>query len=126
MLLDELHKHVLSEDIVDGEKVQVYLERYNVKTSVVNTSGGIVKGIGGFFKKHPVATALLAQSAVHALHKYKMNKRNTVTFFGKSAQEKDFYNKMIKDLVDSGHYKVVKNRYVDGGKLWQLMRTKRI
>jgi len=124
MLLSELYKQVLSEYYFDEYKIQVSINEGAIKTAITNTPGGIIKGVGGFFKKHPIATALLAQSAVVALHKYNMNKRNTITFFGKSVQEKDFYKKMIKDLVDGGHYKVVKNKYVDGGKLWQLMRTR--
>ena len=136
MLLNELSKEIIFEGNIenfDGPlgsdpellSIQLYLEEGKLGSSIKNSAGGFIKGIGSAISKHPFLSGVMAGFATDALKKYTRNKRNTITFYGKSFREKNFYKKMIKDLESSGHYKIVRNQFVDGGQMWQLKRTSR-
>lgn len=81
-----------------------------------------VKGAKQFFS-NPFVAGLTALVATNAVQKYNQNKRYTTKFFAKSAEEKKLYDNIIRDLMATGKYKLVKTQFVDGGKLWVLKRN---
>lgn len=73
--------------------------------------------------KHPIATGVAALWVNSALQQYQKNKRYTTRFFAKTAEERKLYQTIVDDLMRTGHYKLIKTKFVDGGKLWELRHT---
>lgn len=84
---------------------------------------GAVKQMGGWLTKNPGLTAAAGVYAVSAYDKYRKNQRYTTRLFAKTPEEKKLYKTIIADLMRTGKYKKVREKYVDGGIMWELKRT---
>jgi len=84
---------------------------------------GVVKQAGGFLTRNPGLAIGAAAMAMSAYSKYKKNKKYTTRLFAKTPEEKKLYKAIINDLMKTGHYKKVREKYVDGGIMWELKRT---
>jgi len=82
----------------------------------------VMRRVGKMMANHPTAVGLAGLWAASALSTYKKNKRYTTRFFAKSAEERKLYDRIVKDLMATGSYKLIRTKYVDGGKLWELAR----
>ncbi len=128
MKLEELSTDVLYTDIIDGDLISfVYAINeglFTVHQMPQGTPGGFVKGIKdvGKLMTNPIVIGLAASYAQNAYRKYKHNRKYTARFFGKTS-EKSFYEKIIAELMKSGHYKKVSHKEVDGGYIWELERN---
>jgi hypothetical protein len=92
-----------------------------------NTKGGILrKAAKGALKfmSNPVVAGMAAGYAIDAISQYKRNKRHTTGFFAKDAKERKFYQGVVDDLMKTGKYKKVKEKYADGGYIWVLQKVK--
>lgn len=92
------------------------------KTLIITVEEGILRRAGKFMAKHPIATGIAGMWAASALNKYKKNKRYTTRFFAKTSEERRLYDSIVKDLMATGNYKLIRTKFVDGGKLWELRR----
>lgn len=88
-------------------------------TSIANKA---LQGAKDFFS-NPFVAGLTTLVAANAIQKYNQNKRYTTKFFAKTPEEKKLYDNIIRDLMATGNYKLIKTQYVDGGKLWVLKRN---
>jgi len=98
----------------------------NKNDEVVDLSEGIrnaSKAIGGWVSKNPVLAVGAAGAAMSAYSAYKKNKRYTTKLFAKTPDEKKLYKAIIADLMRTGNYKKIREKYVDGGILWELRRS---
>lgn len=113
-----IHKNQLYEAAVIGEHFSVRPGAHG---------GGIVKQTmrkgAAAVKANPGLAALSAGLAVASYTAYTKNKRNTMRLFAKGQKEKQLYKKIISDLMKTGFYKKVREKYTDGGYLWVLKRT---
>ena len=130
MKVRELLEDVIWSGEADGEGVElvaVPLKEGNVRIGFRPKKGGIVqKAAQGAMKfvTNPVVAGMVAGYAIDAIRKYRSNKKYTTRFFAADAVEKKFYKKMIDDLMKTGHYKLVSQKYVGGGYLWELRRLR--
>lgn len=115
---------------IAGHTVQISVE-LNEDVAKINFGAakpGVVSKLSGIAKSfftNPFAVGVGALWAVDAIQRYEKNKRYTTHFYAKTAQEKQFHQKIVDDLMKTGHYKLIKSAYVDGGHLWVLQRTNR-
>lgn len=85
----------------------------------------------GFFKrttnsviqtlKNPIVAGIATVWALDSYKKFKNKLHNTVRFYAKS-YEKKIYEKIIEDLMKTGHYKKIKSEYSSDGYMWELQR----
>ena len=97
-----------------------------VKELKLMKKGGKVsnKMVSDFIKKNPKLTAAAAMNAVAAHQQYKTNKRNTVSFFAKSPYDKRQITKIVDAMIDSKKFKLLRTKYAEGGKFWELKKIK--
>ena len=90
--------------------------------------GGIVKQTlrkgAAAMKSNPGLAALAAGLATASYTAYNRNKRNHMRLFAKGQKERQMYKKIVDDLMKTGGYKKVREKYVSGGYLWELKRTR--
>lgn len=127
MKLTELHNiDILWEGEIDGEDYVFVVEdgvaQFLPEYRSGKVPGGIKRGLA--FAGNAAMVGLAAGWAASALKKYKQNKRNTMTFFAKGAQEKKLYKGMVDDLMKTGHYKKIRDKYESGGYLWVLKKVR--
>lgn len=129
MKLAELTTDILYTDVIEGNQISfVYHINEGMfdihQIPVSNTDGGFVKGIKdvGKFMTNPVVMGLATSYAQQAYRKYKHNKKYTTRFFAKSHSEKPFYEKIVAELMKTGHYKKVTQKNIEGGYIWELER----
>ena len=119
------HLFEAREAIWEGDTCKSTVGNIPVELSVTIVEGKsniFMKGASTLIK-NPTALAVGALWAADSLRKYEKNKRNTTRFFAKSHEERTLYDKIVKDLMATGHYKMVRTKFVDGGKLWELKRN---
>lgn len=95
----------------------------NGDTLEVAVEESVLKRAGTFMAKHPIATGVVGMWAASALKKYKKNKRYTTRFFAKTTEERKLYDRIVKDLMATGNYRLIHTKFVEGGKLWELVRS---
>ena len=122
MKLTELHTEILWEGDIDGESYQFVIKDGHAlfEYRAGKVPGGLRKGLA--FAGKAAMVGLAAGWAASALKKYKQNKRNTMTFFAKGGQEKKLYQGIVDDLMKTGHYKKIRDKYESGGYLWVLKK----
>lgn len=113
-LLEEIQNEVEAEKIIDLSEAIRTLALGDTTGKYVSASGVIM---------NPLIAGGAALLAMSAYDNYKKNKLYTTRFYAKTSQEMSFYDKIVKDLMKTGHYKLVKSKYISGGKLWELKRT---
>jgi hypothetical protein len=128
MKLAEISMDVLHTEIIDGDEVSFV---YNInegmfdvrQVPIGHSTGGFVKGIKdvGKLMTNPFVVGMAVAYAEKAYKKYKRDKKYTARFFSK-VSEKAFYEKIIAELMKTGHYEKVKRQDVDGGYIWELER----
>lgn len=129
MKLIDLTTEILNEQNIEGNTfvVGVALSEGIVDAfiGVKNEKGAIIKGLQGVGQliTNPVVAGMAIGYAVDAYSKYKRNKNLVTRLFAKTQYEKPFYERMIRELVKGGHYKLVSTKSVDGGTLWSLRRS---
>lgn len=63
----------------------------------------------------------VSNMAKDSIKKYYSAKfKYTTHFFAHELNDRKFYDKVVNDLMKTGNYKLLKNRWVDGGRLWVL------
>jgi hypothetical protein len=129
MKIGELLEEVIWSGEGDDEDIELvaYLNEGGVRIGFRPKGGGIVrKAAQGAMKfiTNPVVAGMVAGYAMDAIRKYKSNKKYTSRFFAADSTERRFYEKMIKDLMATGHYRMVSQKYVGGGYLWELKRLR--
>jgi len=118
---------ILWEGELDGEEYVFYVqldEKY-ARAGFGNKRGGVLSKVGkGILKfaKNPIVAGLAAGYAIDAYGKYKKNKRLTTHFFARGNQEKKMYKEIVDTLMKTGKYRKVREKYVDGGYLWELKK----
>jgi len=127
MKLTDLHNiDILWEGELDGEEYAFVIEEGRAQF-VRNSRGGRQSGSlkkGLAFAGNAAMAGLAAGFAVDAFNKYKKNKRNTMTFFAKGMQERKMYQQIVSDLMKTGNYKKVKDKYESGGYLWVIKKVR--
>ena len=100
----------------------------NVCTVIMVTElkhqSALIKGAKAF-ASNPIVLGVGAAFAANAVKQYIKNKHYTTRFFAKTAEERKLYDRIIKDLMATGNYKLVRTKFVDGGKLWELVQHRR-
>lgn len=76
-----------------------------------------------FLKKHPFLYGAAIRTGLDALATYQRNKNITARFFAQTPYERMLYKHMSKKLVDSGDYKLVKIKYLNGGIMYELVKV---
>jgi len=128
MKLTELHEiDILWEGELEGEEYAFYvqLEEGRARAGFGAKRGGVLSKAGkGLLKfaKNPIVAGLAAGYAIDAYGKYKKNKRMTTHFFARGTQEKKMYKEIVDTLMKTGKYRKVREKYVDGGYLWELKK----
>lgn len=128
MKLDELYTDTISTVIEDVEYSLTFdLIEEGIGQIKLQSQPSLVSNIVGgttsFVKKHPIISAAAVLWVTNAISQYNKNKRLTTNFYAKTEAEKKTYEKIVKDLMATGHYELLKGGYyVDGGKLWTLKR----
>lgn len=110
---------------LDGEQYALIAEGTKIGFAQ-NTRGGIVrKAAKGALKfiSNPVVAGMAAGYAIDAISKYQRNKRHTTSFFARDAKERTFYQGVVNDLMATGKYKKVKEKYAEGGYMWVLQKV---
>lgn len=126
--IDIVWENETTTTIIDGVEYSLTFESVEdgVKQLNIQTKPSIIKGVVGaateFASKHPFITGVAALWAYNAVKKYTQNKKYTTRFFAKTTEDKRLYDKIVSDLMKTGHYKLVSSKYVDGGKIWELQR----
>ena len=124
MKLADLHEVPIWRGFVDGKPYEAIV--VNEAVSVRPSRGGIVKQTlrkgAAALKANPGLAALGAGLAVASYTAYSRNKRNTMRLFAKGQKEKKMYKQIVDDLMKTGGYKKVREKYVSGGYLWELKR----
>lgn len=123
----QISQEILWETEIDGDPVIFCAEKIsdNAVEMSLSEPGGIVKNKYSAALKllsNPLLAALAATYVSSAYNNYVKNKRYTTHFIAKNSQEKQFYTKVVNDLMKTGHYRRVKQTYVDGGTMWVLQR----
>ena len=129
MKLHELHNiEVIWEGDIEGEDYILFVEPLEegvIRAAVANKKGGLVRGLARTavgLAKNPVVVGMAAGMAIDAYQNYKRNKRYTTRFYAKDMQERRLYQKIVDDLMRTGQYKKVREKYVSGGYMWELKR----
>ena len=124
MKLTDLKEEIIAED--DNYCVIAVNEAYGTRFSVRPTRGGAVRGAlakgAAKIKSNPGLAMAAGMLAVAGISAYNKNKRNTVRLFARSYQERQMYKKIVADLMRTGGYKKVKEKYADGGYMWELKK----
>jgi hypothetical protein len=82
-----------------------------------------MKSFKAFLKSYPELAKLMTTTGMDSIDKYRQNKKLTTRFVATNSVEKNFYNKVSKDLVSTGKYRLVKQKRTNGGYLYELERT---
>ena len=130
MKLKELSKlgtyEVIWEDTIEGSNFGLYattIEEGIKQISFGDRKGGLVKTAGEVLSKiNPTLADIAAGLAINSLIKYNKNKKYTTKFFAKDRSERRFYDKLVKDLMKTGHYVKIREKYSAGGYIWILRR----
>lgn len=70
---------------------------------------------------NPLVAGFATYWAVDAYRKsQKKKRRNTTTIYAKNPIDKKLYQRIVDDLLKTGHYKLVKSHYSEGGFEWVL------
>jgi len=122
--LTDLKQEIIAED--DNFVVIALNEARGTRFSVRPSRGGRVKssfrkGVAAV-KSNPGLAGLAAGLAVAGISAYNRNKRNTVRLFAKDYKEREMYKKIINDLMKTGQYKKTREKYAQGGYMWELKR----
>ena len=97
-------------------KVSVF-NAYVEDDAVLFEADKYVRNTDGF------AVALQSGMATKALRQYLANHRKMVARFRATTQnEENLYKAIVKDLLATNQYKILKSRMVGGGWLWELQR----
>lgn len=83
----------------------------------------ITKGVNALLKKPYLASAA-ALLAMTSYSKYLQNKKFTTQLFARSQEEKKLYTGIVADLVKSGGYSLVNTKYLSGGTLYTVRKSK--
>ena len=126
MKLQEITTDVLHTETIDGNIISFV---YNINEGTVDVhhmpkgkdSGGFVKGLGKFMT-NPIVMGLAAVYGKKAYKKYQHNKKYVTRLFARSHAEKPYFEKIVNELMRSGHYKKVTVKDVEGGYIWELER----
>lgn len=87
---------------------------------------GILKKAGAKLDKmfdDPLTVGFGTYFALNAIQAYQKSKKYSTTLYAKSLNDKKMYEKIVADLMKTGHYKITKNKYADGGWLWELQQS---
>ena len=125
MKLTDLHDiDILWEGELDGEQYSFIVKEgvaQFIQERAGKVPGGIRKGLA--FAGNAAMVGIAAGWALSSLKKYKQNKRNTMTFFAKDYKERKLYTTIVNDLMKTGNYKKVRDKYESGGYLWVLKKV---
>lgn len=80
----------------------------------------LMESIGKFIADNPLVTGFAAAWAYGKVKKYMDSRKNTTAIVARNARDKKMFQKIVNDLLDTGHYRMVKNMYSDGGYMWVL------
>lgn len=124
MKLTDLNEEIIAQD--ENFVVVAVNEAAGMRFSVRPSRGGKLssafsKGAAAI-KANPGLAALGAGLAVAGIASYNKNKRNTVRLFAKTHQERQMYKKIVNDLMRTGGYKKVREKYAGGGYMWELKK----
>lgn len=116
----------LIETIVDPDGNNYFLvyEKANDVMSFRTTAKNAINSFKSFIKKYPFLSGTALTVGMDALDSYKQSKRLTTRFFAQTPVERKLYKKISDDLVNTGKYKLVKTKRINGGVLYELKRNK--
>jgi len=84
-----------------------------------------IKGFKDFMRQHNYMDNVAVSVGIDSLEAYRHQQRQTARFFGKTPVERRIYGHVVRDLMKSGQYTLLKDKKrVDGGWLWELKRKK--
>lgn len=124
MKLQDLREEVIWQGEIDGQDYDVVVLG-EMQIAIKPSKGGLVQSFKDSVAQvasNPKLALASAALAVAAIAKYNSNKRNTMRLFAKDHIERKLYQKIINDLMKTGGYKKVKEKYAEGGYLWVLQR----
>ncbi len=120
-LLNELQEDYNDEYVPLMEALEEAIAVMNSRTR-----GGAIKskiaGAAKFFSANKGLTIAAATLALDSYSKYRANKRNTIKLFAKDAYERKMMTSVVDAITKGGKFKVVKQKYAEGGKFWVLKR----
>lgn len=126
MKLSDLYEDTIWRGIIDGEPYEAVVINEAINIRPMSGRGGIVKQTlrkgAAAMKANPGLAALGAGLATASYTAYNRNKRNHMRLFAKGQKEKQMYKKIVDDLMKTGGYTKVREKYVSGGYLWELKR----
>lgn len=125
-LNDLTPKEIIWEETIQDQDFVFYAETIEEGVKQINFGnqrGGAMKTAGDVLGKiNPTLAGIAAGMAINSLIKYKQNRKYTTRFFAKDRTERRFYEKLVADLMKSGHYVKVREKYMAGGYVWELRR----
>lgn len=126
MKLADLLEETIWRGYIDGKPYEAYAISEAINIRPMSGRGGIIKQSlskgAAALKANPGLAALGAGLAVASYTAYNKNKRNHMRLFAKGQKEKKMYKQIVNDLMKTGGYKKVREKYVAGGYLWELKR----
>jgi len=117
------NSEIIGELSLDGSEYSVIFEKKEEAFTLHAKNPKDLKSFKAFLKSYPELAKLMTTAGMDAIDKYRQNKKLTTRFVATNTVEKNFYNKVSKDLVSTGKYKLVKQRRTNGGYLYELERT---
>lgn len=81
------------------------------------------KSFKQFIKNNDFLKGVAIRAGLDSLSAYHRNKNMTARFFAKTTYERVLYKDIVKKLVKSGDYKLMKNKYINGGILYELVKV---
>lgn len=95
----------------------VYFNAFDDDVGVLFEADKFVRNSDGF------AVAMSSGMATKALKQYMSVRRKMIARFHATTQnEKNLYKAIVKDLLATKQYSILKSRMVGGGWLWELQR----
>lgn len=90
--------------------------------SITKNSAQTEKSFKQFIKNNEFLKGVAIRAGLDSLSAYHRNKNMTARFFAKTTYERVLYKDIANRLVKSGEYKLMKNKYINGGILYELVK----
>lgn len=118
----------LLQELTQPEVIEVNLtEAFTtaVKQLDLLSRGGKINMKGNakdFFNANPTLVVGAAALALNAYANYKASTRNTIKLFAKDAYEKKMITDVVKTLLKTKRFRLLKTNYAQEGQYWELVR----
>lgn len=115
----------LKEEVIYEDDEVTFVATLCEKEVRIGFKGGKAEVIGKVGMKKAGALGSLALDHLKRYDKLKAASRRSVVFYARNVQERRTYEKVVKNLVKSKEYKIVRTfPYSGGARHWELKKVK--